>query len=601
MAKLPNIQSKKRSVFFLFRWILVQVWQESKGVFLGSVFLTLLSVGISFANSVSFAQILNILSAPNATFAKVLPYLVMILLFDYLPGVFQYAQASLDEFLDRKLRIRFEQQLIAKAGSIDIATIEQPEFQDILFQVQSRGIPAMQTIFSWVFILLRQISRMVVGLAIIFSLSKIALLVMVVATVPTYFYESWRGRRLAVLWANKSENNRKAGMKMSLFSSKIALLELKFFNITDYFAQKIKDIRLEHHHEYTRDDKQTLPMYIISSLLPNIGIATSVVIVIGQVLRGLRPIGTLSLLWSSVFQFSGGFQTILRSVGRLDEHSVHANKLIDLLTTDPFVDPNEKNGKIYPLEVAPTIEFKNVSFVYPGTDKKVLEGLTCIFGAGKEIALVGLNGAGKTTLLRLLTRVYDPTDGEILVNGIPLKEYRLSSWRNAMSVMLQDYIVYSDETIQDNIVLRDQKIDQRRLEQVVTETGVADYVQDFKEGLHQMVGREFQGGVELSKGQNQKLVIARALYKNAPCIILDEPTAAIDAVSDDKIFKSIRENHATRTRVLISHKFSNVRDADHIVLIEHGKSIEQGNHETLMKKRKGKYKELFNLQAEGYR
>jgi ATP-binding cassette subfamily B protein len=196
--------------------------------------------------------------------------------------------------------------------------------------------------------------------------------------------------------------------------------------------------------------------------------------------------------------------------------------------------------------------------------------------------------------------VYDPTEGQIFINDIPLSEYYLESWRKGLSIMNQDYRIFDEETIKENIVF-DAKVNNEYLQQVVHESGVDSYLHDYKNGIDQLIGKEFRGGVELSKGQNQKMILARTLYRNTPLIILDEPTAAIDALSEDKIFKALRNNHKEQTRVIISHKFSNVRDADKIILIEHGQIIEQGNHDQLMKIKKGKYKELFELQAEGYK
>lgn len=193
-----------------------------------------------------------------------------------------------------------------------------------------------------------------------------------------------------------------------------------------------------------------------------------------------------------------------------------------------------------------------------------------------------------------------PTEGEILVNDVPLSEYNLESWRNNMSIMNQDYKVFEEETIKENIIF-DSEEKSELLQKVVDESDTSTYLKNYEKGINQLIGKEFRGGVELSKGQNQKMVLARTLYRNTPLVVLDEPTAAVDALSEDHIFKALRNNHKDQTRIIISHKFSNVRDADKIILIEHGRIIEQGSHAELMKITDGKYKELFELQAEGYK
>jgi ABC-type multidrug transport system fused ATPase/permease subunit len=602
MAKLSNMEhvEKPRSIFKIFWFIIKLSWRSNKWVFSGAVLTTITIVSLQFLNSYSFAQIINILTAPNPTWKLILPFLIIIVVLDYLPNILGFTESSLTEYIDRSLRIELEQLVYNKISNLDIATIEQPDFQDMLYQINSRGIAGMININFWLFTLIRQGFRVTLSLFILFTLSKLGLLILVLSAFPIYIYESWRAKRLGKIFASQTETNRKAGSRIGAFNSKDALIEVKFFGLGNYFLEKIKGIRLNHHNHLSKDDVQTIPFYAGSQLFPQIGILVSIVAVIGDVIKGLRPIGTLSFIWSTLWSFSSGFQSILRSVGRLEEHGTYASKLMNMLELKPYVSEN-KEGYIYNSSVPPTIEFKNVSFSYPGSDREILKNINTIISENSETALVGLNGAGKTTLLRLLSRVYDPTSGEIIVNGKNLKEYSLESWRNALGIMLQDYTVYQDETIKENITFAQGNEDAELLEQVSGETGVAEYSQSYADGINQMIGKEYRGGVELSKGQKQKLVLARTLYQNHPFLILDEPTAAIDALSEDYIFKALRNNHKNQTRVIISHKFSNVRDADKIILIEHGTIIEQGSHTELMEINNGRYKELFELQAEGYK
>ncbi|HQV64904.1 MAG TPA: ABC transporter ATP-binding protein [Candidatus Paceibacterota bacterium] len=602
MAKLSNIEgvNKPRSIFSIFWFIIKLSWRNNKWVFSAAVLTTITIVSFQFINSYSFAQIINILTAPNPTWKLIIPFLILIVILDYLPNILGFTEASLTEYIDRSLRIELEQLVYKKISNLDIATIEQPDFQDTLYQINSRGIAGMININFWLFTLIRQGFRVIVSLFILFSLSKLGLLILVLSALPIYIYESWRAKRLGKIFASQTETNRKAGSRVGAFNNKDALIEVKFFGLGNYFLEKIKGIRLNHHKHLSKDDVQTIPLYAGSQLFPQAGILVSIVAVISDVIKGLRPIGTLSFIWSTLWSFSSGFQSILRSIGRLEEHGTYASKLMNMLELQPYVSEN-KNGIAYDSKISPVIEFKNVSFSYPGSESDVLKNINTIISANSETALVGLNGAGKTTLLRLLSRVYDPTSGDIFVNGINLKDYSLSSWRSALGIMLQDYTVYQDETIKENITFAQGKEDLAFFDKVAIETGVAEYAKSYTDGFNQMIGKEYRGGVELSKGQKQKLVLARTLYQNHPFLILDEPTAAIDALSEDYIFKALRNNHKDQTRVIISHKFSNVRDADQIILIEHGTVIEQGSHDELMKIKKGKYKELFELQAEGYK
>ena len=601
MAKLPNLETieKPKGIFRIFWFIIKLSWRSNKWIFLSAVLTTLVIVGFQFLNSYSFAQILNILVSPDPTWKRIIPFLILIVFLDYLPSVLGFLQASLTDFIDRALRIDLEQLVYKKISNLDIATIEQPDFQDMLYQINSRGIAGMININFWLFTLIRQGSKVVVALFILFTLSKLGLSILILSTIPIYFYESWRAKRLGKIFASQTETNRKAGSRVDAFNNKDALIEVKFFGLGNYFLEKIKGIRMAHHNHLSSDDVKTIPLYAGSQVFPQAGIIVSIVAIIGDVIKGVRPIGTLSFIWGTLWSFSEGFTAILRSVGRLEEHGAYASKLMNMLDMDSYVSENV-NGKKYDSNLPPTIEFKNVSFAYPGSDRVVLSNINTVISANSETALVGLNGAGKTTLLRLLSRVYDPTEGQILINGVDLKEYSLRSWRDALGIMLQDYKVYQDESIKENITFAQGKEDKDRLKKTVEETGVGEYAKSYASGVDQMIGKEYRGGVELSKGQMQKLVLARTLYQNHSFLILDEPTAAIDALSEDYIFKALRNNHRGQTRVIISHKFSNVRDADKIILIKNGTVLEQGNHEELMELG-GTYKELFELQAEGYK
>lgn len=600
MAQLPNIISKERNIWQIFWWVIRIAYKASPRSFIGAVIFVVMIASIGFLNSYNFAEILNILAGENPNIAKILFPLGMVLLFNYLPRPLHYIRASFRGHNNRNIFDFLEQKIIEKQAELDIATIEQPEFQDMLYQTKNRGTDSVMNILDWFFILLDDMLRIGIAFAIIFSFTKIGLLLIIIFMIPTYFYESWRGKNLAKIWTDRSELSRKANTKLSIFNSKSSVLEVKFFDLVDMFKNKILDIRKERNDVLTQDDIKTAPVSAFSSAIPVIGIGATIYFVIKGVISGVFKIGSLSFIWGAIWNFSSALDSILRSIGRLSEHKIHANKVIDLLEMKPYISENLLGGSTTNTDSSYTLEFKNVSFVYPGSEREILSNISCTFKNGQEIAIVGLNGAGKTTLLRLIARVYDPSTGTILLNGRDLREYSLAEYRNILAVMMQDYHTYSDETIRDNIITN-KEFDEKLFTEVTSQTGVTEYVKQYNAGFDQMIGTEFRGGVELSKGQKQKLALARVLYRNAPIIILDEPTAAIDALSEDTIFKSLRENHTDQTRIIISHKFSNVRDADNIILIEHGTIIEQGSHRELMNIDNGRYKELFELQAEGYK
>ncbi len=597
MAKLPNIIEQEKGLFSVMIWVLKKSYGYQKKNFSFSFFFIVLGSFLSFFNIIGFSKIVDLLSSGNTSFVEIAPYLVLLFLVEYVPTVIEQFKTYYGARLTRETREAMEDELSIKIASIDIATIEQPEFGDLLMKAQ-RGIGGMASVRDFSFSIIRDFTSFIIASIILIKVLPIGFIILFFTMIPTFVLENIFSKKMFKIWDLQIKSNRSIEMRLSAFRNKISLIEIKFYDVSNFLIKKIQKFRFGKNSETDEYAKSKLPQFALANLLAELGSIATITWVIIQVIQGNTSLGALTLIWGTITRFSTVIGQLFRSFGRLPEYQSHVLKLYSLLHLKNYIDTNE-NGKIVSLN-APKIEFKNVSFKYPESNTMVLKNLSFTIEPNQEIALVGLNGAGKTTLFRLLSRIYDPTEGEILINDIPLKDYSLNSWREAISIMNQDYKIFQEETIKENIMF-DSKEHLDILKQVTKESGSDSYISSYKNGFDQLIGNEFEGGIELSKGQNQKLVLARALYRNAPLMILDEPTAAIDALSEDHIFKALRNNHKDQTRIIISHKFSNVRDADNIILIEHGTIIEQGSHNELMKLKDGKYKELFELQAEGYK
>jgi ABC-type multidrug transport system fused ATPase/permease subunit len=597
MAQLPNIVEKERGLFPMLAWALGLAYRFQKKMFLLFLIFTIISSALSFLNIISFSKIVSILSTHHVTFQEIIPYLILLFAVQYIPPLLDQIKNYFDGVMSRETRESLDQEILKKISTFDIATIEQPEFQDLLAKSR-RGANSTNSLIDFSFNIIRDLTSFVIASVILIKVLPIGFFIIIGTLIPTFVFEHFSSKKLFKLWELQIANNRSIGNKSNIFSGRTHLLEVKFNKIADYFLKQIDKLRLGKNVETDRYSRWRLLPFAGVSFLAEIGTIAVIAGVVYQVTQGHTTLGALTLIWGTLTRFSSVTEGLFRSFGRLTEHHAHALKLYSLLVMGNYIDEDSQGVTIdaHP----PKIEFRNVSFRYPDTDAYVLKNISFIINPKEEIALVGLNGAGKTTLLRLVTRVYDPTEGEILINDIPLANYNLTSWRNMMSIMNQDYIIFQEETIRNNIIF-DKQSDEKLIDKVIVESDVASYVDNYEQGVDQLIGKEFYGGTELSKGQNQKLTLARTLYRNTPLVVLDEPTAAVDAISEDMIFKSLREGHKDQTRIIISHKFSNVRDADKIILIEHGKIIEEGNHEKLMGMENGKYKELFLLQAEGYK
>ena len=242
-----------------------------------------------------------------------------------------------------------------------------------------------------------------------------------------------------------------------------------------------------------------------------------------------------------------------------------------------------------------------MSFRYPESERGVLDGVSFRFSRGERIALVGENGAGKTTLVKLLARLYDPSEGRILLDGIDLRDYDVDSLRHEIGVIFQDYMRY-DMQAGENIGFGriDELADEARVMSAAGKSLAAEVVEDLPQKYRQMLGRRFEGGMDLSTGQWQKISLARAYMRDAQILILDEPTASLDARAEFSVYQRFVDLTAGKMAVLISHRFSTVRMADRILVLENGRIAEQGSHQQLVALG-GKYAELFELQAAGYR
>ncbi len=293
-------------------------------------------------------------------------------------------------------------------------------------------------------------------------------------------------------------------------------------------------------------------------------------------------------------------ESILIRFSSIADSALYLKDLFDFLEMEPNIS-SRQNALPFPQTIREGFTFENVSFRYPQTEQWVLRDISFTLHPGEKLALVGENGAGKTTLVKLLTRLYDPDEGRILLEGKDLRDYDLDGLRDAAGVIFQDYVKYH-LTAAENIAVG--RIEERNNEARIVEAAqrsLADTVIDkLAEGYQQMIGRWFKQGTNLSGGEWQKIAIARAYMRDAQLLILDEPTAALDARAEHEVFKRFVELTYDKCAVLISHRFSTVRMADRIVVLHEGKLLEHGTHEELLAA-KGQYSELFQMQAAGYR
>jgi ABC-type multidrug transport system fused ATPase/permease subunit len=315
---------------------------------------------------------------------------------------------------------------------------------------------------------------------------------------------------------------------------------------------------------------------------------------IKKALDKLITVGQFSFYYNSTFRFTADFNALSGIAIELYDNSIGVKAVREIFEAENVIKDGDRKLKVD--SNPPKIEFRNVSFKYPSEKKYVLKDINLTINPKDEIAFVGENGAGKTTLIKLLSRFYLPTSGEILIDGIPIQDLTISSYYDKISILFQDFNIYGPHTVKNNITLGE---NEKSVEEAAEQAEVLGDIKDLEKGFDSILSKWFTDGVDLSKGQKQKISIARAFYSDRPILILDEPTASIDAVAEHRIFKRIYQFMENKTVIIISHRFSTVRNAQKIYVLDKGRIVEQGSHEELLKIN-GKYKEAFDLQKEGY-
>jgi ATP-binding cassette subfamily B protein len=512
---------------------------------------------------------------------------------------------TLRGYLERLLWFRTEERLelalARKIASLDLAIHDDPKRNDLLGRVRDQGLWRSSTFVSETpFQLLSATVQALAALGAIAYFSPWLALLVLVTTIPEFVVEHLAGEEVWSIWGADVETRRRYHAARGMLERPRDLVEVRLFQTARYFAGLMARLFGAFQEKQVGVERRRAWRDFLAGLVSNAGIAAALVVFVGQALSGAMQPGTFLFASGALFSLHGSFAFLFRQLARLRQQYVFAADFADLLALKNEVTSPPDAPKI-PADATPEIVFDDVSFTYPGADRPALGRFSLTIEPGTKLAVVGANGAGKTTFVRLLCRFYDPTQGRILVDGKDLREWDLESWYARLGVLFQDFSRYPFDVATAVAMGRDpDRPDMARVRGVAEAADAHGFIQKFPEGYRQQLSREFTGGVEPSGGQWQKLAIARALYREAGILVLDEPTSAVDAESEMKIFEALERLPDTQTAILISHRFSTVRHADQIVVIENQGIAERGTHEELLALN-GTYARLFSAQAEGYR
>ncbi|KWT61011.1 ABC transporter [Streptomyces albus subsp. albus] len=507
-------------------------------------------------------------------------------------------QQYLDTLLRLELTARVGEWVMRKGTLLDLQQYEDAEIYDKMqraFQESNGG--RVYQVFTQLLESVRELLTLATVSAVLFSWNPWIALVILLSPVPSVISYMFFSHQAYEIEYDRAADRRRLYYYQHLATTDHSYKEIRLFQLGPHLLNL-----------YTRlvrtffdvDRRLARRQSLLGGALGFLSVAASSGAVLWAVhsTTSLGQVGQLAGYLQAVGSVQVSAHGLLLGIAALYKDSLFLGNLFDFFA---LPERQLKGGtRPFPAKITKGIEFRDVRFVYPGTDRVVLDGVSFTIPAGRCVALVGQNGAGKTTLVKLLTRLYEPTSGQILVDDVPIEEYDLDDLQRQMGVIFQDFIRY-ELPVRDNIGFGriEARDDTARVAEAAEAAGAAGIVASLPRTYDTMLGRHFEDGHQLSGGQWQKIALSRAFMRRAPVVVLDEPTAAIDAEAEAEIFTRLRDIARGATSLVIAHRFSTVRMADQIVVMEHGKVIETGVHEELVRA-DGVYARLFHLQASGY-
>jgi len=508
------------------------------------------------------------------------------------------------DFLDSLMADRYTQHVSVKvmeqASRLDLTAYEDPVYYDRLERARVQATDRLAMI-QQMGRLLQQVVTTAIFTFTLLHYSVWLFLLLIAGVIPSFLGEA----HYAFLGYAKNFRQTPARRQMDYLrqvgGSKEAAKELKLFNLARYLTSRFSGLANQIYEENVALSKRVLVWGGLLSVIGILGYYGAYAYVIWMAVHGRYPnIGTYYFVTTAIIQASSGLQQVFSTVSGVADQALFLTDLLAFFQMEPTVRSKPGAGPV-PRPIRRGFEFRNVGFCYPGTQRKVLSDFNFHLAPGERIALIGQNGQGKTTIVKLLTRLYDPTEGQILLDGVDLREYDLDDLHHEIGVIFQDFMRY-EMTARENIAIG--RVEHEHTEMEIQEAArrsmAAGVIEKLAGKYDQMLGRRFEGGVDLSGGEWQMMALARAYLRDAQVLILDEPTAALDARSEYEVFQRFAELTSGKMALLISHRFSTVRMADRIVVLEGGKLVEEGSHEQLMAQGT-RYAEMFEMQAASYR
>jgi ATP-binding cassette subfamily B protein len=545
--------------------------------------------------------------AGHGSLTQVWRYLALELAIVLTGEVLARASSLIESLLGDLFSNAMSVRLMEHAAKLDLAQFEDPEFYDHLERARRQTVGRI-ALLSLLLSMSQDALTLLTLAGALVAYNPWLLLLLAVAVIPSFLGETHfaaLGYSLLFRW---TPERRQLDYLRYVGASDKTAKEVQMFGLAPWLTERYRDLSQKFYEENRNLSVRRGVVSALLSILGTVGYYAAYIVILIRAVKGDITIGTLTFLAASFGRGRDVIQNILLSASNVAEQALYLRDLFVFLEMRPTIE-SPPNARPVPAKIQSGFVFKDVGFRYPDSERWAVRNVDLVLRPGERVALVGENGAGKTTITKLLARLYDPTEGTITLDGVDLKEYDLVSLRHTIGVIFQDFVRY-DMRFDENIgvgEIESVRADLNRsngtppaISAAAENSLAASLLPRFSKGYQQMLGRRFDEGVDLSGGEWQKIALARAYIRDAQVLILDEPTAALDARAEYEVFLRFSELVAGRMAILISHRFSTVRMADRIIVLRHGKVEEQGSHEELLANG-GLYEELFTMQAQGYR